>query len=285
MSNSLLRALVDLRDRQIQKSRIQFSNRLSAIDRLTDETDGKQREVISRWLDVFSTLEKTIDKDIATIVKQEPIYEEMSQIRGIGPMLAAKILAMVDIEVADSVSALWRYSGYGVGKYWVDENDKVQAPQIGMKWIKTSEVRDEVIVREAEEKVLVRIVVNPKLEWKLVEMRDRPLEGWLLPYNKRLKTTLYLVASSFLKCGSPYRLFFDNAKLHYAVTHPEWKPAHVRDASMRKQTKMFLSHLWLRWRTLEGLPVRQPYAFEKLEGHTHYYAPENFGWGKAVDIE
>jgi len=284
MSNSLLRALVDLRDRQVQKSRIQFSNRLSAIDRLTDETDGKQREVVSRWLDVFSTLEKTIDGDIATIVKLEPIYEEMSQIRGIGPMLAAKIIAMVDIEEADSVSALWRYSGYGVGKYWEDEEGKIVAPQVGMKWIKRDELKDEVLVREAEEKVLVRIVVNPKPEWKLVEVRDRPIEGWLLAYNKRLKTTLYLVAQSFLKCGSPYRLFFDNAKLHYTVTHPEWKPAHTRDASMRKMTKMFTSHMWLRWRLLEGLPTRQPYAHEKL-GHETYYAPEDFGWGKAVDSE
>lgn len=231
MSDPLLRALVDLRDRQIQKARIQFSNRLSAIDREQDDPGtSQQTTMVMRWLDVFQTLEGQLDKDIAKIVKQEPIFKEMSQLRGIGPMLAAKIIAMVEIERAETVSALWRYAGYGV--------------------------------KDGE--------------------RERPIKGETLHYNIRLKTTLYLVATSFLRCGSPYRVAYDNAKTRYGSTRTDWTKAHIHQAAMRKMIKLFLSHLWLRWRSLSNLPVRQPYVVDYLE-HTTIYQPEEFGWGNHVN--
>ena len=46
---------------------------------------------------------------------------------------------------------------------------------------------------------------------------------------------------------------------------------------MRKMTKMFLSHLWTTWRTIEGLEVTAPYVHDIL-GHAHLYEPIEFGW-------
>lgn len=231
MSDPLLRALVDLRDRQIQKARIQFSNRLSALEREQDNAgESQQMAVVMRWLDVFQSLEEQLDKDIAKIVKTEAIFEEMSQLRGIGPLLAAKVIAMVDIERAQTVSALWRYAGYGV--------------------------------KDGE--------------------RERPVKGETLHYNIRLKTALYLVATSFLRCGSPYRVVYDNAKRRYEETRQDWTKAHIHQAAMRKMIKLFLSHLWQRWRSLSNLPTREPYVVEYLD-HTTVYAPEEFGWGKVTE--
>lgn len=234
MSNSLLRALVDLRDRQIQKSRIQFSNRLAAIENNADNPgDSEQKETVTRWLEVFQVLEKSLDKDIAIIVEDEPIFQQMVCLKGIGPMLSAKIIAMVDIERANTISALWRYAGYGV--------------------------------KDGE--------------------RERPMKGEKLHYNIRLKSTLYLVASSFLRCNSPYRAIYDAAKAQYQETKPDWSKLHIHNAAMRKMIKLFLSHCWLRWRMLEGLPIREPYVHEKL-GHQTVYAPENFGWpDEAIESE
>ena len=85
--NSLLRALVDLRDRQIQKGRIQFGNRLAAIERNVDDAAGSgQREVVERWLEQFEALEKELDKDIAKAVGDEPFFEQLKELRGIGPI-------------------------------------------------------------------------------------------------------------------------------------------------------------------------------------------------------
>lgn len=101
-------------------------------------------------------------------------------------------------------------------------------------------------------------------EDKQAFVRDRPTKGQKLPYNRRLKTTLYLVAVSFLKCKSPYTQFYVSAKQRYEHVHPEWTKAHIHNAALRKMIKMFLAHLWITWRTAEGLPTRAPYVQEYL---------------------
>lgn len=231
--NDAVRALVDLRDRTLQKSRIAFGNRVSALDRGVDEADPAARAIIEKWFARFEELEKEADKDIASLVGDIEIVKELTELKGIGKLLAAKIVAMIDIERADTVSALWRYSGYGV--------------------------------------------VQIEKDGELVGERERPTKGEKLHYNIRLKTTLYLVATSFLRCGSPYRAIYDSSKAMYEVNRPEWTRAHIHAASMRRMTKVFLSHLWKRWRTLESLPTRALYVHERL-GHTSYEEPENYGW-------
>jgi len=224
--NNLLRALVDLRDRQIQKGRIQFGNRLSALERHTDTSAGSgQAQIVERWLARFHEMEQELDKDILRVVKDEPIYEQLSELKGIGPMLAAKLIAFIDIDRANTVSALWRYAGYAV----IDGE------------------------------------------------RERPTKGEKLHYNRRLKTTCYLIASSFLKCNSPYRAIYDSSKARYEQTKPDWTKGHIHHAAMRRMIKIFLSHLWVCWRELEELPVTRPYVHQQL-GHTTVFEPAEFGW-------
>jgi hypothetical protein len=144
----------------------------------------------------------------------------------VGDILAAKVISMIDIQRADTVSALWRYAGYGV--------------------------------------------VNGE--------REKPTKGEALHYNKRLKTTCYLIGSSFLRSNSPYRQIYDSSKEYYE-TNRDWTKLHRHHAAMRKMIKVWLSHLWEVWRTLEGLPVRNIYAEDKL-GHNHYISPQDYGWPK-----
>lgn len=271
MTDPLLRALVDLRDRQIQKARIQFNNRVAALDNASDQSAGSgQRATVERWLDVFTTLEKEIEKDIARTVKNEPIYDELSNIKGIGPMLAAKLISMIDIQRANTVSALWRYSGYGQSFYWQD-GDKIVAPQTGYKW-----------TGPKGDKTKISVTPEPKNGWQLVQVRDRPIDKFVLPYNKRLKSTLFVVAGSFLKSGSPYRRFYDTHKTKYETTKEDWNKKHIHLASTRKMIKMFLSHLWERWRILEGLETRLAYVNEQL-GHNTIITPQEYGWGPYMD--
>jgi hypothetical protein len=222
----MLRALVDVRDRQVQKARIQFGNRVSALERGDD--DGQHTDQLSiaqRWAARFEELEAELDKDIKAAVQEYPIYELMVEVKGVGPMTAAKLISMIDITAAPHVSSLWRYAGYAV----IDGE------------------------------------------------RERPVKGEKLHYNKRLKTACYLLGGSFLKSNSPYRAVYDRAREKYALTKPDWTKAHQHQAAMRKMIKMYLSHLWVVWRELEGLPVTEPYVHAHL-GHEHYYSPAEFGW-------
>ncbi|MFH1236634.1 MAG: hypothetical protein V1685_06950 [Parcubacteria group bacterium] len=226
-----IRILIDLRG-VIQKSRIAFGNRISAIERGADDGGSGANALYDRWSMRFYELEEALDKDIAKLVMDYEIVDYMTDIKGIGPMISAKIVCMIDITRADTVSALWRYCGYGL--------------------------------------------IDDKCE--------RPVKGEKLHYNKRLKTACYLAGSSFLKSNSPYRAIYDEARVYYETNRPDWTKLHQHNASMRKMIKLFLAHLWVVWRTLENLPVREPYVIEKMQ-HTHCIRPELFGWKSPAKID
>ena len=75
MNETTLKALVDLRDRTLQKSRIAFSNRLSAIERGDDTGDESTVELLHRWLERFETLEGELDSDISHLIDGVLIVE------------------------------------------------------------------------------------------------------------------------------------------------------------------------------------------------------------------
>jgi len=104
---------------------------------------------------------------------------------------------------------------------------------------------------------------------------ERPVKGEKLHYNKRLKTTLYLIGDSFIKHRSPFRRIYDNAKRYYKANRPDWTAGHIHNAARRKMIKTFLACLWIVWREEVGLSTRPLYVEEKL-GHTSIYRPEDF---------
>lgn len=112
---TMLRIMIDSRDKALQKSRIAFSNRLDAIARGSDGTNGNGMvKQLEEWKARFEQLERYIDEDIKRLAQDIPIVVEMCKVKGVGFILAAKVAAMVDISKADTASALWRYAGYGV---------------------------------------------------------------------------------------------------------------------------------------------------------------------------
>lgn len=222
-SGSYARALVDIRA-VIQKERISWGNRLNMMELGRDTNEYSA--LVGYWYDRLYEIEEEIDDEIKRTAADVPIVERMMAVKGVGPILAVKIAAMIDIRRADTVSALWRYAGYGVA-----EDGK----------------------------------------------RDRPIKGQKLVYNKRLKTACRLVAKSFLLSGSPYRRIYDDARAYYDRNRPDWTDGHRHNAAIRKMIKVWLQHVWVVWRKLEGLPVSQPYIMASATPH-RYYSPEEFGW-------
>lgn len=215
-----------------QKGRIATSNRLSAIERGDDKTSDKG--VLEELMRIQDGHEQEIEALLKKAIKTEedPVFMAVMSLRGIGPVLAARLLTEIDFTKCDTVSALWRYAGFGV--------------------------------------------VDGK--------RERLKKGEKAHFNRELKTTLWLIATSFLKSKSPYRAVYDSAKEKFAAADPKRTPGHCNNHALGVMVKTFMFHLYLWARTFYGLPTRPLYVTEHL-GHKTVKEAFEFGWPDTIDPE
>lgn len=219
-----------------QNERIRLDGRLGLTKNGTVKKKAPERDVnlltdvLSRRDNVFG-FENTIWKELATEVHQHPLWKHfLIEIKGVGESIAAVIISEFDINKADTVSKLWSFAGLAPGK-------------------------------------------------------DRKTKGEKCSYNQFLRAKLCgVLGSSFLKSGSPYSTYYYNMKNRLEESEKitaerirkeeggskevAWKdctPKHRHNASIRYMIKMFLKDLYVAWRTIEGLPVREPYEKEYLE--------------------
>jgi len=132
---------------------------------------------------------------------------------------------------------------------------------------------------------------------------ERCKKGEKAHYNRLLKSVCWQIADQFVRQQTPlYVDVYYEEKAAQARAHPQplcskcgalgemrkghwhctacsasgtqisFTPAHFDARAKRKAVKIFLSHLWLRWREAEGLPVTQPYA-QAILGHTNIIQP------------
>lgn len=203
---------------------------------------------------------REVEKVMIGFGQQHPVWEWMTSIKGLGAgSQAAKVLAMIDdIDKFDSIAKLWRYCGYGLYEYYT-EDGKVQAPKDGKKRI-----------GEGEDRRSVAHETTPKDGWQIETVRDRAIAKWVLPYNKALKSALFIVGDQFIKQQTPYY-----AELYYAekqrqrTLYPEpvkvngrtmYTDMHIHRRAMRKMIKEFLKNLWVEWRQAEGLPTSEAWS-------------------------
>ena len=96
-----------------------------------------------------------------------------------------------------------------------------------------------------------------------------------LTYNPVVKTKLMGVLSGcLLKAKDPTysTIYYDyRARLDKSAYHKEKSDAQKNRMALRYMIKQFLRNLWATWRTLEGLPVDNPYEVEKLGNAPHKY--------------
>ena len=236
-----------------QNERIVLDNRLGMkkdgeIKKNVPERDEETLQLLYMRKEEVEELEKGFQKDIAKKIHGHPLWENfLKDVKGVGEVIAAVIISEIDIKRADTVSKLWAFSGVATGM------------TCGKKYNKK---KKEIVITEDKVK------------------RDKKTKGYLCPYNQFLKSKLLgVLGSSFLRCNSPYRTFYDNMKHRLAsknwgeisknpVDKKNPRAGHQHNASIRKMIKMFEKDLYVAWRTLEGLPVRKPYQEEYL-GHKH----------------
>lgn len=188
-----------------------------------------------------------------------PIYHYLMEYRGIDRASASRLIALVDdIALFDTVAKFWRYCGHGVYQYWVDKNEKRMAPKDGYRSERRGTRPDDYTVRWFE-------VAEPSEDWALKWKSDKLIagSGWCSPYNKELKSHLYVMGTGFINHRTPVlRDVYDYEKERYLQTGrfgTREEPGHAHNAAMRKMRKHFLKEVWLEWRRLEGLPITEPH--------------------------
>ena len=65
----------------------------------------------------------------------------------------------------------------------------------------------------------------------------------------------------------------------YKEDELQFRPIHAHNIALRKMRKLFLAHYWEASRELNGLPVREPYAKDKLQ-HKNIIS-----WKQAIKYE
>lgn len=121
--------------------------------------------------------------------------------------------------------------------------------------------------------------------WAVIDGQiDRCQIGEKAPYNRRLKSICWLIVDQFIRQQTPvYVELYYEEKERQRKLHPEkikvngkWRynDGHLHNRAKRKVAKIFLQHLWLEWRTFEGLTVSTPYV-EGILGHTNIIPPSS----------
>jgi len=210
------------------------------------ETDETMMLVLRERRQSIFAFEEALFKDLAKEVHTHPLWIAfLADAKGVGESVAAVLISEIDIERATTVSKIWQFAGLNPG-----------------------EVFGKLAKGKGKERKL--IPTTDKIRG------DKRTKGYLCPYNQFLKAKLCgVLGPSFLKCNSPYREYYDNMK--HRLESAEWgtasknptdkarpKAGHQHKAATRYMVKMFLRDLYVAWRTLEGLPVREPYQSEYL---------------------
>jgi Transposase IS116/IS110/IS902 family len=236
----------------------------------------------------------------------------VKQVRGIGPVLSAGLLAYIDIRRAPTVGHIWSYGGLDPARKWLSRE---QAERL---------VKERVNGRVAESDVreIARFLGRDEaslLNMALFQGRDKPplkaptstsLARALArrPWNAKFKVLLWKIGQSFVKVsgsegslyGRLYRerkeleiernealLFVDQAKqalreANYGadtVARAYYEkgmlpPARIQQRAERYATKLFLSHLHHEMYLAHyGTPPPLPYVITVL-GHAHVLEPE-----------
>jgi hypothetical protein len=298
-----LRMYVRARE-DFQDMRKRMDNRLGRKADGKTQNLKEERIFAPQDLENFNTIsmesrrnEKEVEKMLKQGLKRFPIYTEwLANVKGVGDIIAGHLLGNFDITIATAVSKMWQYAGLnpslvrGKVRIEVAKYREEMGPIVSI--ISGDDGKPKDYIYQSDD--LIR--------------GDKATPGYVLPYNKALRTALIgILAPGFIKyvktCDACKAMEKETRpalnchceRSHYAIQYyypykarleQERNPinslgnkddgkawgdvskGHRDNAAKRYMIKIFLQDFYVAWRTLEGLPVREPYAEEYL-GKTH----------------
>ena len=250
ISDSEARFLVE-RYYDMQKMRVAMGNQKFSSEKLEDENETGALAYI---IDAFKENEKAIARFLDVYTDNHPIGAWLKSIKGIGPVLAAGLLAYIDIDRVNTAGAIWKYAGWDVGYV---------RPKRGQK-----------------------ITYNPKFRtlcWKIGDcfVKTQNREGDIYGHLYKEKKEWYIAKneSGGFAEKAAYELtlkkFKEDTNAFKSYSSGKLPDAQINAMAQRFAVKIFLSHLFEVWYEYHnGKPAPKPFVEEHL-GHVHIISAPN----------
>lgn len=190
-------------------------------------------------------IEKGIYAYIYQYVSRHPLWTSyLKYVKGVGPVLVAGLITILNPAKFDTVSKMWSYAGLNVEFAcvhcgYVSKEPMFKCPRCGMM---------------------------------MVGRAPRRVAGRKVTFNPTARRLCWLIGRSFQMVGGVYKGFYRKF-LEESMRNPrhrDWSKAHHIAHARRVTTKLFLSHYYCIGRELLGLPWRKPYIVEQ---RPHEYIP------------
>ena len=230
----------------MQEGRIRSNNQIRAL------TESGAPHDILQWLSVENrVLEESIKLALDIYSLTHPFGSRMRNVVGVGPVIAAGLLAHIDITRATTAGAIWRYAGLDPTSEWkkgekrpFNASLKTLCWKLGESFVKVS----------GNEKSLYGKLYRERKEIELAKN-----EAGDFADQAKAKLEKFNIG----KTTDAYK----------AYSKGKLPPAHIHARAKRYAVKMFLAHLheiWYEMETGEKAPV--PYVMAHA-GHTHKIEP------------
>ncbi len=212
---------------------------------------GEEPTAVLAWFAAQHTyLETDIKKALDAYTDEHPIGIWCKAVPGIGPVIAAGLLAHIEISRSPTVGALWRFAGLDPSATWAKGQKRPWNARLKVLCWKIGES-------------FVKISNNPKDIYGQV-YRVRKEEE-----SKKNEALLYKDQAEAILAAKRIGKDTDAYKWYSVGKLP---PAQIHARAKRYAVKLFLSHLFEVWRKRDGLEAPEAYCFAHL-GHVHKIPP------------
>lgn len=233
---------------QIQDLRIATKNQCRQLDNAISEP----HETLNFFGENFEIVEKNIKSALKKYVEAQPIGQWLLSICGIGEVLAAGLIAHIDITKVQTAGQIQAFAGLDPTKEWnkgekrpFNAKLKTLCWKIGESFVKVSNNEKDVYGKIYK--------IRKEYEQQKNENGDYAEQAELKANKVGKNTEAY-------KCYSKGML----------------PPAHIQSRAKRYAVKIFLSHLFSVWYELEhGEKPPKPYAIAILN-HAHEIPIPNY---------
>jgi len=199
--------------------------------------------------------EEMLGLELRRAIEGHPAWDWLQLQRGIGHLLAARLLSRLDVARARTPSAFWAYCGLATIPGIV-----YRCPECGLEAGYPTGYRVNTVHQTRSGSRSCKGELAPVPDQPSVRVAPRrTLAGGRTTYDAQARKSCYLIGVSLLRTRSNYRSYYDAERERLDSLHPGWTPKRCHLSALRRMEKAFLRDLWLAWRTAVNLPIVQPY--------------------------